>query len=238
MKAARLIRLFIRPRTLPFPTACGWLLLLVLFLAPFAAWCFRGEDLLCRTRRETADVLVVEGWAGEETFEAAAGEFLNGHYRWIVTTGGPSGDPWSRKRWTYAEIARDRLITFGVPGDRIIMAPAPEVSRQRTHEAAVCALRAMTGHNLRPAAINLYTRGAHARRSHLVYAKVFAPDTKVGVISWLPGGAHAGPWWRSTLRAKDLLTETIGYLYEALLDSGRTEDTRMSARLSGDPSGG
>ena len=43
---------------------------------------------------------------------------------------------------------------------------------------------------------------------------------KVGVVSWIPSDYQALPWWRSSDRAEDLLTET-GYLYEFLLNSGR-----------------
>jgi hypothetical protein len=54
----------------------------------------------------------------------------------------------------------------------------------------------------------------------LVFAKVAGPRIKVGVISWVPSDDRAVRWWKSSKRAKELLTETAGYLYEALLNSG------------------
>ena len=76
--------------------------------------------------------------------------------------------------------------------------------------------------SIKPKSINIFTLGPHARRSRLVFAKVEGSETRVGVISWTPSCNQAGPWWRRSTRAKELLTETVGYLFEALLNSGRS----------------
>ena len=55
----------------------------------------------------------------------------------------------------------------------------------------------------------------------LVFAKVLGPGVQVGVIAWTPFSYQASPWWRSSDRARELLTETAGYVYELLLNSGR-----------------
>lgn len=175
---------------------------------------------------------MVEGWVGSETLEAAAVEFSSGDYRWIVATGGPNGEKWTRRRWSYAEIAEDGLCAAGVPRAKIIVAPAREVETQRTHESALAVQQALAARGLHPTAFTVFTRGSHARRSQLVYARVFEPSTKVGIISWLPAGAHASPWWKSTERAEDLLTETVGILYEVLFDSGRTAKKVTGAKLT------
>lgn len=186
------------------------------------AWWTWGEPQLCLTRREKTEILVVEGWVSEETLEAAAHEFSTGGYQWIIATGGPNGERWNRKRWTYAEIAEDGLVAAGIPRSKIIAAPAREVETQRTHESALAVQQVLTARGFSPKAITVFTFGSHARRSQLVYAKVFEPTIKVGIISWMPPGSMNTPWWHSTMRAKSLLTETIGCLYEALLNSGRS----------------
>jgi len=57
-------------------------------------------------------------------------------------------------------------------------------------------------------------------RSVLVFSKVNS-RADVGVVAWIPSRSAALPWWRSSDRARELLEETAGYLYEALLNSGR-----------------
>jgi hypothetical protein len=58
----------------------------------------------------------------------------------------------------------------------------------------------------------------------LVFAKVLGPQTKVGVVGCIPMNYTKIPWWKSSERAKDVLTESFGFLAEALLNSGRALD--------------
>jgi hypothetical protein len=59
---------------------------------------------------------------------------------------------------------------------------------------------------------------------------VLGPAMKVGVVSWVPSDYQDLPWWRSSERAKDLLTETAGYLYEFLFNSGRGSTRALADR--------
>ena len=90
---------------------------------------------------------------------------------------------------------------------------------------AVSAWRSLHAAGAMPSAINVYTRGAHARRSRLVFAKVFGPATKVGVISWQPTDFAAEHWWHSSERTEDLIKETVGYTFELLFNSGRLSNS-------------
>ena len=184
-------------------------------------WWFRGESFLSLTERKPAEILVVEGWIGIEGMRAAAAEFKADGAAAIVTTGGLSNERWSEKRYSYAEMSRYELIRAGVPEDKVTAAPAVEVETQRTFQMAVAAWRATLAKGPPPTAINVFTIGPHARRSRLVFAKVFQPGIKVGVVSWHPSSYQTAPWWHSSERASDLLKETVGYLYEKLLNSGR-----------------
>jgi uncharacterized SAM-binding protein YcdF (DUF218 family) len=201
-----------------FGAFCG-----ALFLAAPAVWWFYcGESFLSLTERRPAEILVVEGWIGRDGVRAAATEFERGAYQYVVTSGGVSkSEGWAEGGWSYAEGARQELIRSGVPETKIIVAPAIDVDRQRTYESALAVWRKLQSLSIKPTSINVFTRGPHARRSRLVFAKVEGSGTKVGVISWSPSRNQAEPWWRGSNRAKDLLIETVGYLFEALFNSGR-----------------
>jgi hypothetical protein len=95
---------------------------------------------------------------------------------------------------------------------------------------AVAAWRALQTKEIQPTSINVFTRSSHARRSRLVFAKVFGSGTKVGVISWTPPGYENEPWWRSSERAIDFLKETVGYPFELLLNSGRWSNAPTEKR--------
>ena len=65
------------------------------------------------------------------------------------------------------------------------------------------------------------TMGLHARRSWMVYRKVFPPPAAVGVIACPPLDYDPSHWWRSSAGLKGVIGETIATSYEWLCDSGR-----------------
>ena len=193
----------------------------VLLLGIPIGWlCSCGESYFSLTRRLPAEVLVVEGWIGDDGVHAAAKEFEQHRYRYLVTTGGLAEK--GQDHPNYAQLAEQELIRSRVPCDRIILAPTGQIERQRTYESAVAARQALQRSGLHPELLNVFTLGPHARRSRLVYAKVYSPGTQVGVIAWVPSDYDVEPWWRSKARIKCLLKETIGYPFEVFLNSGRS----------------
>ena len=193
------------------------------------SWFIYGESLLEVTHRLPAGVLVVEGWIGREGVRAAVAEFEHGGYQYMVSSGGLTSGRWDDQPASYAEMAAREMIRLGVPKERIIIATARYTESRRTFESAVAVWRALRVSNTKPDAVNVFTFGPHASRSFLVFAKVLGSETKVGVIAWLPRDYKTGHWWRSSDRSKDLLKETVGYIYEVLLNSGRGSNAPETA---------
>jgi uncharacterized SAM-binding protein YcdF (DUF218 family) len=216
----------IQRRTVWWPTPAGWAGLAMLIGAPSLLWWLQGEAFFSLTERQPAEVLVVEGWIGIDGVTAAKQEFEQGGYLYIVTAGGPTSNRWGRQQWNYAIEAAELLVRLGVPAEKVIVAPAPGTSSNRTFESALVVRQTMDKRGLHPAGVNVMTIGAHARRSRLVFAKVLPRETGVGSISWVPADyRRPGPWWKSSERALDLIKETVGYLFEVLLNSGRISNT-------------
>ena len=214
-------------RTVWWPTWFGWCVILAALLAPILWSLLAGEAFLSHTQRlPAAELLVVEGWIGREGVHAAAKEFREQGYKYVATSGGPTLGRWEKERSNYAEMAGLELAQSGVPRDKIIVAPCRNSESRRTFESAAAVHRALAAAHLQPTALNVFAYGPHARRSRLVYAKVFRADTNVGVITWKPPEYGSEPWWRSSQRAKELLSESVGYIAELMLNSGRlTNDT-------------
>lgn len=215
----------IQRQTVWWPTPLGWTGGLLFVAACILSWAFLAERWLSLTAREPAKILVVEGWIGLDGVAAAAREFSEGKYDLVIGTGGLTGERWNAARWNYAEMAAKELRRLGVPPERILTARAKEVESRRTFEAAAAAWRILQENGLQPTAINLMTRGPHARRSRIVYGRVFGAATKVGVISWMPERELSSPWWDSSERAADLIKESAGYPFELFLNSGRTSNS-------------
>ena len=214
------------------PAFSGLICLVVLMITAVIWLYIQGESFFSLTYRLPAEVLVVESWIGKDGIRAAAAEFERGGYQYIETTVS-EGENRQDHSSNYAEMAKEELIRLGVPKDRIIIAPTESGEHQRTFRSAVAAWRAIQKRGIRSEGINLLTLGNHARRSRLVYAKVYAPATRVGVIAWAPPDYEAEPWWRFGRRTKCFLKEVVGYPFEVLLNSGRFSNSPgwMSFRI-------
>lgn len=222
-------------RTVWFPTLFGLACALILGVLVVGTWFFYSESFLRVTDDRPSEIFVVEAWVGNEALRAAAVEFSRHGDQFLLTTGGLSSERWSDQRYSYAEMAARELVRSGVPADRIIVTTAATVSSQRTYEMAVAAWRTLREKNLHPKNITVFTVGPHARRSRLVFSKVFGSDTHVGVIAWVPPSYSTGPWWSASERADDVLKETAGYLYEVFLNSGRWSNTPGASAPSSGP---
>ena len=192
------------------------------------AWlCSTGESFFSLTRRLPAEALVADGWIGPDGIRAAAEEFKLGGYEYIVVTGDMTEE--QRDQSDDAVTAEQELIGLGIPKDKIVTVHSSHVVRQRTFASVAAAWKALETKGLRPKVLNVFTLGPHARRSRLVYAKVFGPATQVGVIAFVPPKYEVEPWWLSKQRTLCLLKELVGYPFEILLNSARSSNSPREA---------
>jgi hypothetical protein len=223
---------FFRRSTVLCPTWTGsFCIVFVLFLF-IAAWITCGESYLAETHRSEVDILVVEGWIGRKGISAAVQEFERGGYRYIVASGGLTSGFWEGEPESYAQMAASEMMRLGVPQEEIVVATSENTEEHRTFESAVAVWRTLRDAGIKPRALNVFTFGPHARRSALVFAKVNADVAKVGVIAWVPPDYQHERWWHSSERAKQLLEETIGYIYEVLFNSGRPSNSPLESSKS------
>lgn len=208
-----------------WPTRLGWLIIILLTFLPLVWWLAFGESFLSATLRVPRDILVVEGWIGRDGVRAAASEFKNGGYRYVVTAGGVcAGSGWEEGGWSYAEKAKEELLRLGTPESKIVVARAADSERNRTFQSAVAVWQALEARSIHANALTVFTLGSHARRSLVVFEKVSEGKVQIGVVGWIPSDYKSEPWWRSSERARELIVETAGYLYEELLNSGRASN--------------
>ena len=220
---------FFRRCTILCPTWLGSFCIGVILFILVAAWFTYGESDLAVTDRSQADILVVEGWIGRKGIRAAVDEFERGGYRFIVASGGLTSGRWEDQPVSYASMAAQEMMQLGIPKERIVVARSANTESHRTFESAVAVWRTLQEARINAMALNVFTLGPHARRSALVFSKVSSPGVKVGVIGWVPAEYKDEPWWQSSDRSRELLDETVGYLYELLLNSGRRSNSPQAA---------
>ncbi len=161
-----------------------------------------------------ADTLVVEGWLPDYAIESAIAEFKQGKYRQLITTGLPLSKGYYLAEYkNYAELTAATCIALGFDRDRLIAVPAENVIKYRTAASAIALRDWLATSSLKVDAINLYSFGAHARRSWLIFKEVLHPEIKVGVIAAETQDYNPQEWWKSSEGFRTVTGEIIAYLY-------------------------
>lgn len=162
--------------------------------------------------------LVVEGWVPDYVLQQAITEFRGDHYSKIFVTGGPleNGAPLSEYR-TYAELGAATLVGLGLTTNAVQAVPAPKVRLDRTYASAVALKNWLHAHGTVETNFTIVTRGAHARRSRLLFEKALGKGYRVGIIAIEDQNYDSKRWWASSDGVRIVTGEIIAYLYARLL---------------------
>lgn len=193
----------------------GWSLVAgIVILVPFV-FVWQAYPFLAVTHRVSADVLVVEGWVNEHAIGVALREFQSHHYQRVFTTGGPvpGRGRYLNDFYTSASVGADLLKRAGVPDESLQMVPSRTVARERTYSSAVALRDWFRDHNLLIRSFNVLTEDCHARRTQLLYQKVFGKNVSVGIIAVSNPDYNAKNWWRYSDGVREVIGESIAYVY-------------------------
>ncbi|HUF63865.1 MAG TPA: hypothetical protein VMN36_17435 [Verrucomicrobiales bacterium] len=213
-----------RRRSLWLPTLPGWILLAALaalcaalFVAVLYPFLSSGAPL------PRASILVIEGWVHDNAVREAQRIAENEGYETICAAGVDlTKGSLLAEYGDFATLTAATLERLGTPKDQILAAPGGAGQRHRTYFSAAAVRRALEDHGALQGNINVLTVGPHARRTALVYQKVFR-DTpcRVGIIQTPPEDYDPRRWWSTSNGAKSVITEAIAWFHEFTLNGGR-----------------
>lgn len=201
-----------------------WILALALLLG--GAGIVSGlHDYLAITRPVDANVLVVEGWIWESPSMAeAVAEFDKGHYRWVLTVGGPVDESAEEGASpTGADLAAAKLKELGMPAGAVIALPNTTPNPHRTYSSAL-RVRDWLNRTESATGVNVFTSGTHARKSLVLFQRALGSRRPVGVIAGTDHTFEARRWWLSARGIYVLARKTAGYLYAVLWPLPNTAD--------------
>ena len=179
-----------------------WLLLFK--LQPFLAYTHPIDE---------AELLIVEGWIGDDGIIGAMAEFERKPYQLLITTGSNlSHGQYLSQYKDFAHLTEATLITLGFNPQKIKALPTPLTKRNRTLTAALEVKRWLV-QNLNFKTVNVYSQDVHSRRSWLLYSQVLEPEIQVGVIAHPPLDYDSQTWWTSSEGFKEVVTEVLAYIY-------------------------
>lgn len=195
------------------PTGQGFLLLVLLVAGLLYGVTIRLYPFLAQHHPvPNAEIIIIEGWLPDAELKEAVKGIQPGQL--IVTTGGPvtfGGILFKGK--TYAEVTAERLCLLGLDSEKIICAPASDVRSDRTYASALGARDALKQRGLFGKNSNVYSVGAHSRRSFYLYRLAFGADYPIGIVSLDSQEADLRHWWRSSLAFKHVLGELTSWIY-------------------------
>ena len=170
------------------------------------------NDFLAINRRVDGNILVVEGWIWRSAaMREAMDEFNRGRYAWLVTLGAPAEG--ATDRTSSAELAAGRLRELGVDESRIVMLAVPWVERHQTYTSAVTLRNWLISSKTETTGVNVFTLGAHARKSLVLFRRALGPEMKVGVIAGTEDTYDTQRWWLSARGTYVVARKVLGYLY-------------------------
>ncbi|HEV2694564.1 MAG TPA: ElyC/SanA/YdcF family protein [Verrucomicrobiae bacterium] len=206
-------------------SARGWLCLLLAGISIGAVWVLTVQPFLAQTRRADTKILVVEGWVQHFAMKAAVMEIQSGRYEKVYVTGGPivGSDGATNDFNTSASVGAETLAKAGVPAELLQMVPSHVAGRDRTYNSALALREWFRTNHLMVASVNVLTESAHARRTRLLFQEAFGKTTEIGIIAVQNPDYDPQHWWRYSEGVREVLGESIAYLYaEFLFHPGKT----------------
>lgn len=196
-------------------TIWGWLAIIIIFVLLVIGLSRGLGDYLRVERPVKAKVLVVEGFLPDYALLIACKEFEENHYDYIITTGLPFSNGMEFCLYkNYADLARAVLIRMGIDSNRVFSVPSPEAFIDRTYQNALAVGKWLKQKKERPSAVNLFSMGAHARRSWFLYRMALEPyNINVGIIAAPDLTFDQHRWWKSSKGFRTVPVEALGYFY-------------------------
>jgi hypothetical protein len=215
---------FFRHKTVWFPTVLTSLLLcaavvLALLMLIKQSYPWLALNAPARGKDDTgASTLIVEGWLDESELAQVVAALHNRHYQRVLTTGGPIA-AWSDVGGWKTFAARSAAYLSPRTSLPVIALPAPESSQERTYLNGLMVRAWQQQSGTRLEAVDVYSAGAHARRSRMVYRMALnmrsEQQTEVGVLAAIAPGFDAQHWWRSSIGVKTTLGEALSWAWTA-----------------------
>jgi len=198
-------------------TLMGWLLVMFTCVVMFFVWMVTIHDFLAINRPLKTHIMVIEGYVHDSILDSITNiTGLKQDSLLFVCAGLPVEKGFMCSGYSnYAFYHADILKSFGLDSLRVIPAPAEQTYNERTYTMALAVKEKLESMGYSSGEINIICTGTHARRSWLLYRKVFKTNWKVGVISYTDY-LYRGPWWHSSEGARAVVYEMFAYLYCAI----------------------
>jgi hypothetical protein len=210
----------------------GWISAAMLFVVAVIGGVRSIHPFLAVSEPVEADFLAVEGWLPDYALNQAASEFGKDRYQALLVTGGLLSKGFYLAEYrTHAEFGAATIRKLSVRPEGVRAVPAHAAKRNRTFESAIALRDWFQDQGKELHALNVITLDAHARRTRLVYRRVFGRQVAIGVLSVRNEEYDPARWWVSSTGVRNMISELIGYTYAALFPGSEGQNLQaLTAR--------
>lgn len=198
-------------------TVRGWLVVLVVAGAAGLFGIRQLNSFLSITHPVEGQLLVVEAWIPDYAIKGVRSEFEKHDDQLLLAVGGPLrlGSHLSQFK-SYAVLTQARLAEIGLEKEKIVVIETSDIQKDRAHESARAVKQWIASNGVNVKRLNVYTLGVHARRSRLLFQKVFGNGVEVGVIAAHDYSYDPEDWWRSSNGVRTVVSELMAYSYAVI----------------------
>jgi uncharacterized SAM-binding protein YcdF (DUF218 family) len=199
----------------------GKLVLTLVFLLTFLLFLKFAPVFLSTNKPNNGNILVLDGQMPDFAVKKAIQIFDSGDYKYIVTTGGKIKTGYFIAEFkSMAEFTAATFQNLGFEKDKLIVIPGGDIKRDRTYNSALSLKKWMLENDEYSKQIDVLTVGSHARRSRLLFKKAFDSKLEIGIISVEDPAYDPRRWWKSSIGARVVISETVAYFYVLLFFKG------------------
>jgi len=201
-------------------TPVGWAVFSIAFGSVLVSIILFVHPFLAPTKPVGGGILVVVGGLPDYALKKVKDRFEEGHYKLLVTVGGKytTGHPMAQYK-SAADWTASRLNAQGVLLGKIIPVAITIYPRKdRTYYKALAVQKRLKKAGFAQASIDVVSSGVHARRTWLLFEKVFS-SVDVGVIAIRPDNYDTSRWWLFSEGVRSVISESVAYLYARFIFS-------------------
>jgi len=196
------------------PNARGWAVLIGVSLGLVLFVGYWISPFLSVSRPVPANVLVVESWLPDYALFGAVGEFKRGGYKYAIATGPTLPDAGHLSRYpTAAECAAAKLAELGLQPGLIVAVPSGPATWDRTYSTGIAVKHWLEINDNSVRALDVFSLGAHARRSRLLFQRALGKKVKVGIIACPDSYYDSKRWWGTSQGVRTVTSEGLAYVY-------------------------
>ena len=208
---------FFKEVTCRRPTWITWLLIIIFLIALFYLFISKAAIFLTVNSPVKSKTMIIEGWVPDYTLKEAVKTYKKENYEHLIVTGIPL-QLWNSitDYKNMAQVTADNIKKIGFK-DTIYLAAIPfNVLRDRTYSTALVSKMIFEEHPDWEKSFNIYSLGAHSRRSLLMFNKAFGDDYKIGIYAGKDITFDENHWWKSSRGFRTVASELFSYFFVRL----------------------